>query len=54
MIGGLLDRSLTVCAVGVESDADLVVDGARLYPTRRAPFLTPVDAARLRDLVGED
>jgi diguanylate cyclase (GGDEF)-like protein len=54
VIGGILDRSLEVCAVGVETENDLTI--VRELGCRYAQgylFSPPVDATRLRALVAD-
>ncbi len=52
VIGGVLDRSLEVCAVGVETDDDLeAIDQLGCTYAQGYLFSPPVDAARLRALV---
>jgi diguanylate cyclase (GGDEF)-like protein len=55
VIGGVLDRSLEVCAVGVETDDDLeVIDQLGCAYAQGYLFSPPVDAARLLALMESD
>ena len=55
VIGGVLDRSLEVCAVGVETDDDLeAIDQLGCTYAQGYLFSPPVDAARLRALVASN